>query len=224
MGCARSFHCGYKRLLLKISLVLILVVQSACQTVPPSPAPASATPTPTLTATVCPSGYDPYPPPGCIPTAAVASAYPFPQPAATSTFFASPTLTPTPPLIIPAIASLTPTPANLTLANLLPAHSQYLSGVVADLGPGGSPAVAAVSRGPIGMVGDSPDISQAVFHLSIQPLTSATFALPWPDPKARSRLRQWTWIKTASANWCCVRRGTKPTWCSNPPGWKPGRA
>jgi hypothetical protein len=80
-----------------LTLLTGVALLAACQDASPSrqstpSLPPAATFTPALTPTLCPKGYDPYPPPGCVPVATLAQAYPEPRPAAESTSAIPPAL------------------------------------------------------------------------------------------------------------------------------------
>ena len=150
--------------LIKSSIILILLIRlSACQQVRPAPiatailviptASQSAYPSPNLTLGPTPLPYIPPQWPVVTPT-------PFPFPTATI---------PLPTPIIPLAATITQTPGDISVANLLPPHGNYLEGVVADIASGGKPAAVVLSDGPIGPVLYPNDLDQAELHLTVYP-------------------------------------------------------
>lgn len=81
------------------------------------------------------------------PTSLFAARTPPPKPRT-----ATPTPFPTWPVTLPPLATPTPVPARLTAADLLPRGAELLADAVADVGPGGAPAVVLLYRWPLGLV------------------------------------------------------------------------
>ena len=169
--------------LIKPSIILILLVWiSACQQVRPGPiatatliiptASQSAYPPPNLTLGPTPLPYIPPQWPVVTPT-------PFPFPTATI---------PLPTPIIPLAATITQTPGDISVANLLPPHGNYLDGVVADIASGGKPAAVVLSDGPFGPVLYPNDLDQAELHLTVYPLAQNSLLLPAANPKSNIRI------------------------------------
>ena len=171
------------QVLIKPSIILILLVWlSACQQVRPGPITTATLVIPTASQSA-------YPPPNLTLGPTPLSYIPPQWPVVTPTPFPFPTATiPLPTPIIPLAATITRTPGDISVANLLPPHGNYLDGVVADIASGGKPAAVVLSDGPIGPVLYPNDLDQAELHLTVYPLAQNSLLLPAANPKSNIRM------------------------------------